>query len=83
MGGELIEAVAGARTAVAGALEATTSGLHRIGALDLAFPVFDWNGIALKDSLPMTELACLSYVPAAKILPLLKVPSLVAPRSPK
>jgi adenosylhomocysteinase len=51
MGGELIEAATVAGTEVAGALEATTTGLHRIRPLNLAFPVFDWNGIALKDAL--------------------------------
>jgi adenosylhomocysteinase len=50
-GGELIEAATLAGTSVAGALEATTTGLHRIRPLNLAFPVFDWNGIALKDAL--------------------------------
>jgi adenosylhomocysteinase len=51
MGGELIEAANRAATSLAGALEATTTGLHRIRPLHLAFPVFDWNGIALKDAL--------------------------------
>ena len=51
MGGELIEAATLAGTPIAGALEATTTGLHRIRPLHLAFPVFDWNGIALKDAI--------------------------------
>jgi adenosylhomocysteinase len=51
MGGELIEAATLAGTSVAGALEATTTGLHRIRPLQLSFPVFDWNGIALKDAI--------------------------------
>jgi adenosylhomocysteinase len=51
MGGELIEAATVAGTSVAGALEATTSGLHRLRPLHVTFPVFDWNGIALKDAL--------------------------------
>lgn len=51
MGGELIEAATLAGTSVAGALEATTTGLHRIRPLHLTFPVFDWNGVALKDAL--------------------------------
>jgi adenosylhomocysteinase len=51
MGGELVEAATRGGTSVAGALEATTTGLHRIRPLRLAFPVFDWNGIALKDAL--------------------------------
>ena len=51
MGGELIEAATLAGTSVAGALEATTTGLHRIRPLQLTFPVFDWNGIALKDAI--------------------------------
>jgi adenosylhomocysteinase len=51
MGGELIEAATLLGTPVAGALEATTTGLHRIRPLNLGFPVFDWNGIALKDAI--------------------------------
>jgi len=51
MGGELIEAATLTGTSVAGALEATTTGLHRIRPLQLTFPVFDWNSIALKDAL--------------------------------
>lgn len=51
MGGELIEAATLAGTPVSGALEATTTGLHRIKPLSLSFPVFDWNGIALKDAI--------------------------------
>ena len=51
MGGELIEAATLAGTEVAGALEATTTGLHRIRPLQLSFPVFDWNGIVLKDAI--------------------------------
>src|SRR5262245_59680814 len=49
MGGELIAAAAAAGHRPAGALEATTTGLHRLSGLDIAFPVLDWNGIALKD----------------------------------
>lgn len=49
MGGELIAAAASAGHRPAGALEATTTGLHRLDGLDIAFPVLDWNGIALKD----------------------------------
>lgn len=51
MGGELIEAATLAGTSIAGALEATTTGLHRIRPLSLTFPVFDWNSITLKDAL--------------------------------
>lgn len=52
MGGELIEAiVTGGAWTPQGALEATTSGIQRIEGLDPTFPVFDWNGIALKDRL--------------------------------
>jgi len=52
MGGELIAATAAAGgPAPVAALEATTSGLHRLAGLDIGFPVFDWNGIALKDRL--------------------------------
>ena len=51
MGGELIEATVRQGRAVAGALEATTTGLHRLDGLPLSFPVFDWNSIRLKDAL--------------------------------
>jgi adenosylhomocysteinase len=49
MGGELIVLAAAAGYRPAGALEATTTGLHRLAGLDIPFPVLDWNGIALKD----------------------------------
>ena len=49
MGGDLIAAFATAGHQPAGALEATTTGLHRLAGLDIDFPVLDWNGIALKD----------------------------------
>ena len=49
MGGELIVAMATAGYPAAGALEATTTGLHRLAGVDIPFPVLDWNGIALKD----------------------------------
>jgi adenosylhomocysteinase len=51
MGGELIAATAAAGHLPAAALEATTTGLHRLAGLDLPFPVLDWNGIALKDQI--------------------------------
>lgn len=49
MGGELIVAIAAAGYRPAGALEAATTGLHRLAGIDIPFPVLDWNGIALKD----------------------------------
>jgi adenosylhomocysteinase len=49
MGGDLIVATAAAGYSPAGALEATTTGLHRLAGVDIPFPVLDWNGIALKD----------------------------------
>jgi adenosylhomocysteinase len=49
MGGELIVTTAAAGHRPAGALEATTTGLHRLAGLEIPFPVLDWNGIALKD----------------------------------
>jgi adenosylhomocysteinase len=49
MGGELIAATAAAGRRPTGALEATTTGLHRLAGLEISFPVLDWNGIALKD----------------------------------
>jgi adenosylhomocysteinase len=51
MGGELIAAAAAAGHRPAGALEATTTGLHRLAGLEIPFPVLDWNGIALKDQI--------------------------------
>lgn len=51
MGGELIAAMVRAGQRPKGALEATTTGVHRVAALDLDFPVFNWNDIALKDRL--------------------------------
>ena len=49
MGGELIAKTAAAGHRPAGALEATTTGLHHLDGLDIPFPVLDWNGIALKE----------------------------------
>ena len=49
MGGELIVTAAAAGHRPAAALEATTTGLHRLAGLEIPFPVLDWNGIALKD----------------------------------
>jgi adenosylhomocysteinase len=49
MGGELILAYLDKTPPVKGALEATTSGLHRLQGHSLPFPVFDWNSIPLKD----------------------------------
>ena len=49
MGGELIATAAAAGHRPAGALEATTTGLHRLAGLEIPFPVLDWNGIALKE----------------------------------
>lgn len=49
MGGDLIAAAAAAGHRPAGALEATTTGLHRLDGMEIPFPVLDWNGIALKD----------------------------------
>lgn len=51
MGGELIETAVRLGTRVGGALEATTTGLHRIRDLPLGFPVFNWNDVAIKDAL--------------------------------
>ena len=49
MGGELIVAMAAGGYRPAGALEATTTGLHRLAGVDIPFPGLDGNGIALKD----------------------------------
>ena len=51
MGGELIAAMAGRGAPISGALEATTTGIHRLAGTQLGFPVFNWNDIALKDGL--------------------------------
>ena len=51
MGGELIEATIAAGTRVSGALEATTSGLHRLQPLTLTFPVFNWNNAEFKNQI--------------------------------
>lgn len=51
MGGELILAATERGLAPRGALEATTSGLHRLADVQLSFPVFNWNDAALKDRL--------------------------------
>ncbi len=49
MGGELCVAYLDKTPPIKGALEATMSGLHRLGKHELPFPVFDWNSIPLKD----------------------------------
>ena len=49
MGGDLIAATVSAGHRPVAALEATTTGLHRLAGLDVPFPVLDWNGIALKE----------------------------------
>jgi adenosylhomocysteinase len=51
MGGELSVAYLDREPPVKGALEATTSGLNLLRDHDIAFPVFDWNSIPLKDGL--------------------------------
>jgi len=51
MGGELIAGCVERGIAPSGALEATTSGLHRLADVEIPFPVFDWNSIQLKDRL--------------------------------
>ncbi len=50
-GGELSEAYMDKNPPVIGALEATTTGLHRLKNCNLPFPVFDWNSIPLKDKI--------------------------------
>ena len=49
MGGDLTAAAAAAGHRPAAALEATTTGLHRLDGVEIPFPVLDWNGIALKE----------------------------------
>lgn len=49
MGGEFIAAHVDRGVAPRAALEATTSGLHRLAGLEIPFPVYNWNDIPLKD----------------------------------
>ena len=49
MGGEAIAATIARGYRPGAALEATTTGLHRLATVDLPFPVLDWNGLPLKD----------------------------------
>lgn len=49
MGGDLIVATVEAGHRPVAALEATTTGLHRLAGQEVPFPVLDWNGIALKE----------------------------------
>lgn len=49
MGGEYTVGCVESGRHPAAALEATTSGLHRLADVDVPFPVFNWNDIALKD----------------------------------
>lgn len=51
MGGELAEMAVHCGARPIGGLEATITGLHRLARLDLPFPVFDWNSVAIKDAL--------------------------------
>ena len=48
MGGELSLAYLDKTPPVKGALEATTSGLHRLDNVSVPFPIFNWNDIPLK-----------------------------------
>lgn len=51
MGGETIAGMSRGGGLPSGALEGTTSGLHRLAGLDIPFPVFNWNDVPLKDRL--------------------------------
>jgi len=51
MGGDITVAYLSKQPPVKGALEATTSGIKLLEQHSLPFPVFDWNGIRLKDRL--------------------------------
>ncbi|MEN8114374.1 MAG: adenosylhomocysteinase, partial [Actinomycetota bacterium] len=51
MGGELIAGMVGCGHTPVAALEATTSGLHRLAGIEIPFPVYDWNSLPLKDRL--------------------------------
>jgi adenosylhomocysteinase len=64
MGGDLVAGAAAAGHRPAGALEATTSGLHRLDGLDLPFPVLDWNGIPLKNLIHNRHLVGVETWPA-------------------
>lgn len=51
MGGELTAGCVARDIPPIAALEATTSGLHRLADIEIPFPVLDWNSIPLKDRL--------------------------------
>ncbi|MEN8235772.1 MAG: adenosylhomocysteinase [Actinomycetota bacterium] len=51
MGGELIAGMARRGYEPIAALEATTSGLHRLAGMEILFPVYEWNSLPLKDRL--------------------------------
>lgn len=51
MGADATAATGGALKSVRGGLEATGTGILRIRGLDLSYPVFDWDGVAIKQGL--------------------------------
>lgn len=51
MGGELAAMAVRCGVKPRAGLEATITGLHRLRKLELTFPVFDWNSVAIKDAL--------------------------------
>ncbi|MGH3147726.1 MAG: NAD(P)-dependent oxidoreductase [Rubrobacter sp.] len=51
MGADATAATGGRLESVRGGLEATGTGVDRIQALDLAYPVFDWDAVPIKQGL--------------------------------
>ena len=51
MGADATDATEGKLQGVRGGIEATGTGIGRISALDLAYPIFDWDGVPIKQGL--------------------------------
>ena len=51
MGADATAATSGKLRTVRGGLEATGTGISRLGSLDLAYPVFDWDSVPIKQGL--------------------------------
>ena len=51
MGADATAATSGKLGTVRGGLEATGTGISRLGSLDLAYPVFDWDSVPIKQGL--------------------------------
>ncbi len=51
MGADATAATDGKLEGVRGGIEATGTGINRISSLDPAYPIFDWNGLQIKEGL--------------------------------